>query len=73
MANLKAAEYKSFEDIKHTDERGNEFWNARELSEILMYSKWENFSKVIQKAMLACKNSGSILMTIFLRSGKWSQ
>jgi len=58
MANLNADEYKSFEGIKHVDENGNEFWNARELSEILMYSKWENFSKVIKKAMLACKNSG---------------
>ena len=57
MADLKADEYKSFESIKHIDENGNEFWNARELSEILMYSKWENFSKVIKKAMLACKNS----------------
>ena len=58
MADLKAVEYKSFEDIKYVDENDNEFWNARELSEILMYSKWENFSKVIKKAMLACKNSG---------------
>jgi len=58
MANLNADEYKSFEGIKHVDENGNEYWNARELSEVLMYSKWENFSKVIKKAMLACKNSG---------------
>ena len=25
---------------------------------ILQYSKWENFKKVIQKAMIACQNSG---------------
>jgi len=58
MADLKADEYKTFENIKHVDENGNEFWNARELSEILMYSKWENFSKVVGKAMLSCMNSG---------------
>ena len=58
VADLKADEYKSFESIKRVDDSGNEFWNARELAEVLMYSKWENFSKVIKKAMLACKNSG---------------
>ena len=49
---------KSFEEIKHTDENGVEFWYARELMEVLKYSKWENFKKVIKKAMDACQNSG---------------
>jgi len=57
MAKLNAEEYKSFEDIKHTEE-GVEFWYARELAPVLEYSKWENFHKVIKRAMLACKNSG---------------
>ena len=42
---------KRFEDIKHTDENGVEFWYARELMKVLKYSKWENFKKVIRKAM----------------------
>jgi DNA-damage-inducible protein D len=37
---------------------GSEYWSARELAPVLDYAKWENFSKVIDKAMLACKNSG---------------
>ena len=49
---------KTFEDIKHIDENGIEFWYARELMHILQYSKWENFKKVIEKAMIACENSG---------------
>ena len=49
---------KSFEDIKHIDENGVEFWYARELMKILEYNKWENFEKVINKAKDACKNSG---------------
>ncbi len=49
---------KSFEDIKHIDENGIEFWYARELMKILEYNKWENFEKVINKAKDACKNSG---------------
>ncbi len=49
---------KTFEDIKHTDENGVEFWYARELMKILEYNKWENFEKVINKAKNACENSG---------------
>ena len=48
---------KSFEDIKHIDEYGIEFWYARELMPILQYTKWQNFKKIIDKAMVACKNS----------------
>jgi DNA-damage-inducible protein D len=35
-----------------------ECWSARELQVILGYAKWENFSKVIEKAKAACANSG---------------
>ena len=56
---------KSFEDIKHTDENGIEFWYARELMPILQYSKWENFKKVIEKAMIACENSGISIKDCF--------
>lgn len=35
-----------------------ECWSARELQTILGYTKWENFSKVIEKAKAACENSG---------------
>ena len=58
MADLNAKEYKSFEDIKHRDENGAEYWLARELAPVLEYLRWENFPKVIDRAMLACKNSG---------------
>ena len=37
---------------------GVECWSARELQEILGYAKWENFSKVIDKAKIACETSG---------------
>ncbi len=48
----------TFEDIKHVDEFGNEYWYAREIMKVLEYSKWENFEKVIAKAKEACENSG---------------
>lgn len=40
------------------DLEGVECWSARELQNLLGYSKWENFEKVIQKAKDACKNAG---------------
>lgn len=49
---------KIFEDIKHINEFGKEYWEARELMKALGYSKWENFSKVIDKAKISCKLSG---------------
>ena len=45
---------KIFEEIKHIDEEGNEYWEARELMTILDYSKWENFYKVISQAKITC-------------------
>lgn len=48
---------KTFESIKHIDEQGNEYWEARELMPLLEYIKWENFHKVIKRAKIACKTS----------------
>ena len=48
-----------FESIKHIDEKGNEYWEARELQKVLEYSKWENFSKAIERAMIACETSNN--------------
>ena len=53
MADLRAKEYKRFEDIKTVREDGSEFWSARALAPALEYTKWENFSKVIKRAMIA--------------------
>ena len=46
-----------FEKIKHVDEKGNEYWEARELQRILGYKEWRKFENVIQKAKNACFNS----------------
>ena len=59
MNELKEYTEKLFEDIKHIDEEGNEYWLARELMLLLGYSKWENFDNVIQKAVISYKNSNN--------------
>ena len=47
----------SFEDIKHIDENGIEYWYARELMKVLSYKDWRYFDAVIEKAKIACQNS----------------
>ena len=59
MNEVKEYTEKVFEDIKHIDEQGNEYWYARELMLLLEYSKWENFNNVIQKAITSYKNSNN--------------
>ena len=49
--------YKAFEQYA-LEVNGVECWSARELQELLGYSKWENFTNVINKAKEACKNVG---------------
>ena len=48
---------KTFEDYANEKE-GVEFWFARDLQNLLGYSKWENFANTVRKAKEACRNSG---------------
>ena len=70
MSELKAIEYKRFENIKHIRDDGSEFWSARELGPALEYVQWRNFEKVIKRAMIACKNSGHIVDDDFAEVSK---
>ena len=47
-----------FESIKHVDENGVEYWTSRSLWKILEYTDYRNFQTVIEKAKIACENSG---------------
>ena len=47
-----------------------ECWSARELQEILGYSKWDNFLKVIEKAKKGCENAGAQISDHFADIGK---
>lgn len=51
-------ENKLFEELKKTNEIGQEYWSAREFHIALDYLKWDKFLNVIGKAKEACKNSG---------------
>lgn|SRR5699024_5156334 len=54
-----------FEQIKQTDENGNEFWSARDLSKALEYSEYRHFLPAIERAKDACVNSGQQLADHF--------
>ena len=48
----------AFERIRKVNEAGNEYWESRDLAEVLEYTQYRNFEAVIEKAKLACFNSG---------------
>lgn len=68
--NLSKTNEINFENIKHIDENGTEFWYARELMVALGYSKWGNFSKVIDKAKISCETAGISVLDCFADVGK---
>ena len=47
-----------FERIRHYDELNVEYWSSRELANVLGYEDYRNFLAVLEKARIACENSG---------------
>ena len=68
--NLEIINNNTFENIKHIDENGNEYWLGRELQKALEYSQWRRFNEVILKAKEACKNSEYKASDHFANVGK---
>ncbi|MBR3363061.1 MAG: DNA damage-inducible protein D [Bacilli bacterium] len=70
MNTIKEYSKTTFEDIKHVDENGIEFWYARELQKVLDYTEWRKFENVINKAKKACKNSNLTIADHFVGADK---
>jgi len=47
-----------FEKIKRINDANNEYWESRDLADVLEYTQYRNFEAVVEKAKLACFNSG---------------
>jgi DNA-damage-inducible protein D len=61
--------HKHFEDYVHTQD-GVEFWFARDLQDLLGYTEWRNFVKIIEKARESCKNSNHPIFDHFVDVNK---
>jgi len=59
-----------FEAIREEAEDGSEYWSARDLSKILGYTEWRNFTTAIEKAKEACQNSGQAVSDHFVEANK---
>lgn len=70
MSELVKYSEQTFESIKHVNEYGEEYWLARELQPVLEYAQWRRFSDAIERAKLACKNSGFAVEDHFADVGK---
>lgn len=70
MSELVKYSEQTFESIKHINEYGEEYWLARELQSVLEYAQWRRFSDAIERAKLACKNSGFAIEDHFADIGK---
>ena len=64
---------RSFEDIKHIDENGIEYWDARELQVVLDYKEWRKFEGVIQRTVISCENSNINALDHFVGADKMVQ
>ena len=70
MNDIKVYTERLFEDIKHIDEEGNEYWLARELMIVLEYKRWDKFCNVIENAKISCKKSNYMTENHFSQVGR---
>ena len=70
MSELTKYSEQTFESIKHYNENGQEYWLARELQSVLEYTQWRRFFDTIERAKLACANSGYDVDDHFADVGK---
>ena len=51
--------HRKLEELVHKEtQTGTEFWLARDLQDVLGYKRWANFTRVINKAKMACEMAG---------------
>ena len=54
-----------FGGMRHKDERGREYWSARELGKLLGYSRWQSFQNTLVKAREACVHNNQYALDHF--------
>ena len=56
--NISQQHQATFDNLRHEDENGNEYWLARQLAKVLEYSQYRHFLPVLERAREAGRNSG---------------
>lgn len=72
-ADLMVGSKNIFETNKKMDPNGQEYWSARDLGKILEYSDYRKFLNVIEKAKIACENSGEVIHNHFVHMDEMVQ
>lgn len=68
-----------FEQIRRTNDAGNEYWSSRDFARVLGYSDYRNFEAALERARTACFNSGQrvddhfVEITDMIEIGKGAQ
>ena len=55
-----------FETIKKIDNNGQEYWSSRDFAKVLEYADYRNFLTALNKAKVACENSGEVIHNHFV-------
>lgn len=63
----------TFETIKRMDDDGKEYWSSRELAKALEYPDYRKFLNVIDRAKVACENSGEVIHSHFVHKDEMVQ
>ncbi len=59
VISLERSTIQSLDSIKKIHPKGFDYWLARELQNLLGYTKWDNFENAINKAKMACESVGN--------------
>ena len=70
VVNVTGKQGSPFEKIKHTNKAGAEFWSSRDFAQVLGYGDYRNFEGIVEKAKLACFNSGHRIEDHFVDATK---
>jgi len=63
----------TFETIKKIDDDGKEYWSSRDLAKALEYADYRNFLTSVNKAKIACENSGEVIHNHFVDANEMVQ
>ena len=70
LSKIKPEHRRAFAEVCQHSEDGYEFWSARDLQTILGYAEWRNFADVVEKAKVACLESGQTTGNHFVETNK---